>query len=102
MKSVWLIGMYTLAALPSQACAQSIEFGHHLAAKLCSNCHVVDAVASGVVSADIPSFRIIARKPGQSAIAIAGAIVVPHPPMPDISLTRNEIADIAAYIMSLK
>ena len=102
MKLASLTGMLTLATVPSQACAQSIELGHQLAAKLCSNCHVVDSMSSGVVSADIPSFSVIARKPNQSATAIAGALIMSHPPMPDISLTRNEIANIATYIMSLK
>jgi mono/diheme cytochrome c family protein len=54
------------------------------------------------VPADVPSFQRIAERPGQTAAAIAGAIVVPHPPMPQISLTREEIGDLAAYILSLK
>ena len=40
--------------------------------------------------------------PEQSPERIAGRIVVPHPPMPQIEVTRNEIRDLAAYIMSLK
>jgi mono/diheme cytochrome c family protein len=44
----------------------------------------------------------IANKTGQTAQSIAGAIVVPHPPMPQIQLTREEIGDVAAYILTLK
>ncbi len=33
---------------------------------------------------------------------IAGRIVIPHPPMIAVPLTRAEIADLAAYIMTLK
>jgi mono/diheme cytochrome c family protein len=77
--------------------------GHEIAAKLCTSCHIVDSEAAGAtVSADVPSFEAIANKPGQSAEAIAGRIVIPHPPMPQIQLTREEIGDIAVYIMSLR
>lgn len=34
--------------------------------------------------------------------AIAGRIVIPHPPMPAVALSREEIANVVAYIMTLK
>ena len=81
----------------------SPKVGHLLAEKLCASCHIVGAQAAGAsVPADVPSFVAIANKPGQTAEAIAGRIVIPHPPMPQIHLTRNEIADLAAYILSLR
>jgi cytochrome c len=77
--------------------------GATLATKLCSSCHAVSASgATTSVAADVPSFLSIANKPGQNAEAIAGRIVVPHPPMPQIPLTRDEIAAVSAYIMSLR
>ncbi len=77
--------------------------GHQIASKLCTGCHIVDReAASATVSADVPSFEAIANKPGQTAETIAGRIVIPHPPMPKIQLTREEIGDVAAYIMTLR
>jgi mono/diheme cytochrome c family protein len=77
--------------------------GRQLAEQLCTGCQIVGEQAAGVaVSADVPSFRTIANKPDPSAKRVAGRIVVPHPPMPQIQLSRQEIADLAAYIMSLK
>ncbi len=77
--------------------------GQVLAEKLCISCHIIGGQAASVsVPADVPSFVAIANKPGQTAEAIAGRIVVPHPPMPQIHLTRSEIADLAAYILSLR
>jgi mono/diheme cytochrome c family protein len=77
--------------------------GRHIAQKLCVGCHIVGPQAAGAsVSADVPSFQSIADKPGQDAAGIAGAIVVPHPPMPQIQLTREEIGDVAAYILTLR
>lgn len=77
--------------------------GKAIAEKLCVGCHIVGPEAAGkTVPADVPSFTTIANKPGQTAQVIAGAIVVPHPPMPQIQLTREEIGDIAAYILTLR
>lgn len=77
--------------------------GKQIAEKLCVGCHIVGAEAAGAsVPADVPSFARIANVPGQTAQAIAGAIVIPHPPMPQIQLTREEIGDVAAYILTLK
>ena len=77
--------------------------GKQIAEKLCVGCHIVGPTAAGAtVPADVPSFARIAIQPHQSAEGIAGAIVIPHPPMPTIHLTREEIGDIAAYILTLK
>jgi len=87
----------------SQAQLASLQMGEELAEKLCSSCHIVGKeAASDSVSADVPSFAEIANKPGQTAEIIAGRIVIPHPAMPDIQLTRLEIADLTAYILSLR
>lgn len=77
--------------------------GQALAEKLCVSCHVVTQDGmSGTVNADVPSFVMIANKPGQTASNIAGRIVLPHPPMPQMHLSRTDIADLATYIESLK
>lgn len=77
--------------------------GKALAERLCVGCHVIGADAPAVPrSTDILSFPAIAGRPGQTAEAIAGKIVVPHPEMPQISLSRNEIAALSAYILSLR
>ncbi len=93
-----------LAGSPAAHAADGdIANGQALAKRLCSNCHVVgDEAAAQTISADVPSFKSIANLPEQSPERIAGRIVVPHPPMPQIDVTRNEIRDLAAYIMSLK
>jgi cytochrome c len=93
-----------LSARPASAQIHpDAKTGKQIAEKLCVGCHIVGPTAAGAaVPADVPSFATIANKPGQSAQAIAGAIVVPHPPMPQIELTREEIGDVAAYILTLK
>lgn len=76
--------------------------GRALAERVCIACHVVSQHATSTVAADVPSFSAIANKPGQSMEAIAGRIVIPHPPMPAIALSREEIVDVVAYIMTLR
>ena len=76
--------------------------GRALSERLCAGCHVIARDAAGGAIAGIPSFPAIADRPGTIALTIAGAIVMPHPPMPDVQLTRDEIRDVTAYILSLR
>lgn len=76
--------------------------GRALAERVCIACHVVAREAASPVAADVPSFPAIANKQGQTMEAIAGRIVIPHPPMPAVPLSREEIANVVAYIMTLK
>jgi mono/diheme cytochrome c family protein len=76
--------------------------GRELAARLCVTCHVIDRTTSGPVRADVPSFPAIAGRSGSTAEYLAGKIIVPHPAMPGVALTADEIRDIVAYIVALK
>jgi len=76
--------------------------GHELAARVCRACHVIDRETSGPTQADVPSFVVIASRPRVSAEYVAARIMHPHPQMPGIPLTTQEIRDLAAYIVTLK
>ena len=77
--------------------------GKVLAEKLCTNCHLVGgAVQQEHANADVPSFPEIANLEGQTAGAITARIMLPKHPMPTIPLTKAELADLAAYILSLR
>jgi mono/diheme cytochrome c family protein len=76
--------------------------GKATAVKWCASCHLVEEGQAAAPAAGVPSFAAIAAKPDQTAERIAGAIVVPHPPMPDLQLSRQQIADLAAYILTLR
>ena len=85
-------------ALP--AAAQDVENGHQIAKRWCSACH---EVGTAPVKNDVsPAFWSIARMPGMTEMSLHAFLSTPHHRMPDYSLTRQEIADISAYIMSLK
>ena len=85
----------------AQIAAPDALKGHDLAERLCSICH---AVTPGTANGrpDVPSFAVIAKLPNLTPERLVGAIILPHPPMPGVPLTREEIRDIIAYIMSLR
>lgn len=76
--------------------------GKGLAEKLCSNCHLVGSATQTHANSDVPSFHEIANREGQTAGAITARIILPKHPMPQIPLTKAELADLAAYILSLR
>jgi mono/diheme cytochrome c family protein len=76
--------------------------GQDLAARLCSNCHLVGSIQQEHANVDIPSFHEIANTEMQTQGSIMAHIVLPKHPMPEIPLTKSELADLAAYIMSLR
>jgi mono/diheme cytochrome c family protein len=78
--------------------------GKGLAEKLCTNCHLVGSAQQQQqpANADVPSFHEIANREGQTSGAITARIMLPKHPMPTIPLTKAELADLAAYILSLR
>jgi mono/diheme cytochrome c family protein len=96
-----LLCLVACAATCSAQPADS-KHGHTLAARLCTQCHLVDGSSANARLADVPSFAAIAARPGVSAEQLAGRIIIPHPEMPGVQLTTSEIRDIVSYILSLK
>jgi mono/diheme cytochrome c family protein len=91
-----------LAILPSTfaAAAGNVENGAQIASRWCSTCHVVNEQQQQA-SADVPPFSAIAKAPGFSEEKVAAFLLDPHPKMPNLSLSRSETDDLAAYIGSL-
>jgi hypothetical protein len=63
---------------------------------------VVAPSQSGSSTDQAPPFATVAARPDFDAGKLAIFLLDPHPKMPDMSLTRSEAADLAAYIGSLK
>ena len=77
------------------------ERGAKLAIEWCSSCHLVSERQTSATT-EAPPFAAIAQRSSDELSALAGFLADPHPPMPDFSLTRQEIRDLLAYIASLK
>lgn len=74
--------------------------GKRLAERWCASCHVVSP-AQTRANTDVPTFATIGRQADFDAGRMVLFLLDPHPPMPNMSLTRNEAIDLAAYIRSV-
>ncbi|MGD9543362.1 MAG: cytochrome c [Methylocystis sp.] len=70
-----------------------------IAKRWCASCHVVTSEQTSA-SADAPSFFDVARRRTDKK-RLGNFLMDPHPPMPDMHLSRKEIEDIVSYIRSL-
>lgn len=94
------IGLLAAATIAPAAFAADPYNGERLARRWCAACHVV-ASDQRQVTGEAPPFAAIARRPGFDPGRIALFLLDPHPKMPDMSLTRFEAGDLAAYIATL-
>ncbi len=88
-----------LMLLPAGAFAADAAKGEVIAKRWCATCHLVSPDQT-TANSDVPSFASIAQRK-LSSEALRAFLSNPHPKMPDMDLTRSEIADIVAYIRSL-
>jgi mono/diheme cytochrome c family protein len=86
---------------PSVAFAADAQKGKDIAQRWCAECHLV-APDQRRANADVASFASLAKRSDFNAAQLAFFLLDPHPKMPDLSLTRAEAGDLAAYIGSLK
>ena len=87
------------AADDKKAWVADASRGLRLSDRLCASCHVVGRGQTGSAVVGVPSFSALAKLPDQR---ISSTLIMPHAPMPDMQLTRHEIADIIAYIDDLR
>jgi mono/diheme cytochrome c family protein len=101
----WTILGGTLTALAMTLSAAAQEqgdpaAGRELASKLCTACHIVgtEAVGSDVA----PPFPVIAKDPELTFSERQAWLSPMHPILPNLALTPKQIADINAYLDSLR
>jgi mono/diheme cytochrome c family protein len=95
--------LLALWGITHDARAADVPSGQQAARALCVNCHIVEpGGAKAEVTAGVPSFMAIASKPGQTGEKLKAFMLSPHPPMPQVQLTNNELENLAAYILTLK
>jgi mono/diheme cytochrome c family protein len=96
-----LLSLTFVAMLTTAAAAADAMNGQRLAERWCASCHVVSSEQKQG-NTQAPPFSEVAKKPHLDAPLIALFLLNPHPKMPDMTLSRIEAGDIAAYIASLK
>jgi mono/diheme cytochrome c family protein len=76
--------------------------GLQTARTLCAACHLIGEPPNAATPVDVPSFASVANRPEQSAERLSNWLIQPHTPMPNLHLTRKEIRDLSAYILTLR
>jgi mono/diheme cytochrome c family protein len=103
MKNLPIFALLMAAAVVDSApsIAANVNHGRQVAQRWCVSCHLV-AANQRRTTTEAPPFATIARKPGFEVNRMTAFLLDPYPRMPNMSLTRAEAADIAAYIGSLR
>ena len=90
------------ASFNAEAQEGDIAAGHTFAREACKPCHVVEPPNAPRMFEIGPAFRDIADAPGMTATALKVFLTSSHPKMPNLVLTPQEMADVTAYILSLR
>jgi mono/diheme cytochrome c family protein len=88
-----------IIVLTQPAAAADPAQGQTLAKRWCAACHVVATDQQGR-SGEAAPFSAIGKTPDLDASRLALFLLLPHPKMPDMHLSRSEAADLAAYIVT--
>jgi mono/diheme cytochrome c family protein len=94
-----LISLVFAGTLATGASAADAANGKILAQRWCAACHVV-ASDQQIANGQAAPFSAIGKTLDLDAGKLALFLLVPHPKMPDMALSRAEAADLAAYIVS--
>jgi mono/diheme cytochrome c family protein len=92
---------FCLLSIAAPAFAADAGHGKQIAERWCASCHLVGPGQTSATD-QAPPFTYLAKMPGFDANKLAFLLLRPHPNMPNISLNRTEVADMADYIRSLK
>jgi mono/diheme cytochrome c family protein len=102
---ICVVGMIGFSLAPGHSVAQEVgsaRQGLALAEHVCAECHAVQKQQNQSPNGDAPAFARIASVPGMSATALSAALHTSHATMPNLVLDPDHLADITAYILSLK
>ena len=92
-----LVFLLIFAGYPNHLFAADAHKGEMIAKRWCVACHIVSSdQPQGTTQA--PPFSAVASKPNFNETTLAYFLLMPHPRMPDMNLSRSEAADLAAYI----
>jgi mono/diheme cytochrome c family protein len=95
--TIYFVSLALLAFTGETAFAANPDNGSTLAQRWCTGCHVVSA--DQVKGTDIaPSFASIADRPDFNVEKLAAFLLEPHPKMPNMALSPEEVKDISAFI----
>jgi mono/diheme cytochrome c family protein len=94
-----LAAALSAAALVAPAHAADVEAGRAIAQRWCANCHVTGEAQRGQDTA--PALPTIAARHASDQGWLRAWLAAPHPRMPNLNLSRQEIENVIAYLASL-
>jgi len=102
-----IVGLGTALALLSPTFARAQDMGdpmegRKIASTWCSNCHRIDSGGAGQAGDGAPTWAAVAAMPSTTSMSLHAFLMSPHGRMPDFTLSRGQIDDLVAYILSLK
>lgn len=96
------VSLLSTSGAGAQDEASRIAEGRQLAEVLCAVCHLTGNASEKAAATQVPSFRAVARRPGQTLDGIVAWLASVPPMMPNHHLTWDERDKLAAYILSLR
>jgi mono/diheme cytochrome c family protein len=104
MRGAALIATLALAAAPALAQPEpgDARAGQRLAVTWCANCHQVAPGGPGPANDAAASFAAIVAMPSTTSMSLRVFLQSPHGNMPDYRLTREQMDDVVAYLLSLR
>jgi mono/diheme cytochrome c family protein len=93
-------GIMTFIGMGSGGVLADARSGQIIAERWCSACHLVGP-DQALATDGVATFAEVARREDVTVAGLRAFLASPHPAMPDMALTRNEIRDLVAYIESL-
>jgi mono/diheme cytochrome c family protein len=104
MRSAFLPAVLLLLAAPAVAQPEPGDprAGQRLAVTWCANCHQIAPGGPGPSSDAAPAFAGIAAMPSTTSMSLRVFLQSPHGAMPDYRLTREQLDDVVAYLLSLR
>lgn len=97
-----LIALALSCAVTPALAAGDAANGARLAQQWCSSCHVAGGQGQQTGTDMAPTFAEIAARPGRDEGWFHAWLSDPHPPMPALELSRQQIADLIAHLLSLQ
>jgi mono/diheme cytochrome c family protein len=101
MRPLLLAALLAAAPAWAQVPTGDVDAGREIAKTWCANCHVIDNAALRAGDA-VPSFPAIAALKSTTVLSLQVYLQTPHPRMPNFQLSRQQIDDASAYILSLR
>lgn len=96
----WGVVATLLISCPNVSVAADRVNGHRIATRWCAECHVVES-GQKQGSDRVPTFAQIGNSKRFDETSLAAFLMAPqHSRMPNLSLTRSEVADLLSYIKS--